>query len=76
MTVIHRMLDLQRAPAPVCVASIDEIVAELSSGELIEVLASGPLAVMESSATSRAAGIDLLESSRLGNVYRFVLRKR
>jgi TusA-related sulfurtransferase len=52
------------------------MVAELPAGELIEVLASDPHSVAEFRATSRPACTDLLESSRLGNVFRFVLRKR
>jgi len=74
--MIHRKLDLQHVPPPARVSSIAEMVAELPHGELIEVLASDPHSVPEFRATSRAARTDLLESSQLGNVFRFVLRKR
>lgn len=74
--LIHRKLDLQYVPPRARLTSIAEVVAELPPGELIEVLASDPNSVPEFRATSRAARTDLLESSQLGDVFRFVLRKR
>lgn len=74
--LIHRTLDLQRVPPPARVGSIAEVVAELPLGELIEVLSSEPRSVPEFRATTVSARTDLLESSQLGDVFRFVLRKR
>ena len=73
--VLHRKLDLQHVPSSALVISIADMVAELQAGELVEVLASDPRSVVEFRATSRPACTDLLEASRLGNVFRFVLRK-
>jgi len=73
--ILRRKLDLQRVPPSVRVTSIADMVAELPAGELVEVLASDPHSVAEFRATSRSAATDLLESSQLGDVFRFVLRK-
>lgn len=73
--VLHRKLDLQHVPSSALVISIADMVAELQAGELVEVLASDPRSVAEFRATSRPACTDLLEASRFGNVFRFVLRK-
>ncbi len=72
--MIHRTLDVQHVPPPARVTSIAEVVVELPPGELVEVLASDPHSVPAFRATS-AARTELLESSQLGNVFRFVLRK-
>lgn len=74
--ILRRKVDLQHAPPSACATSIADAVAELPAGELIEVLASDPDSVAEFRAKSSPACTDLLESSRLGNVFRFVLRKR
>lgn len=73
--LLHRTLDLQHVPSAALVISIADVVAELQPGELVEVLASDPHSVAEFRATSRPACTALLESSRFGNVFRFVLRK-
>jgi TusA-related sulfurtransferase len=74
--MIHRTLDLQRVPPRARVGAIAEVVAELPLGELVEVLTSEPRSVPEFRASIVSARTDLLESSRLGDVFRFVLRKR
>ena len=74
--ILRRKVDLQHAPPSAGATSIADAVAELPAGELIEVLASDPYALAEFRAKSSPACTDLLESSRLGNVFRFVLRKR
>ena len=73
---LHRTIDLQRVPASERLTSIADMVAEMPAGELVEVLAPDAHSVTEFRATSRPACTDLLESSRLGDVFRFVLRKR
>ena len=73
---LRRRLDLQYVSPLACSTSIDEAVAELAPGEVIEVLTSGPDAVTEFRAGSHAARTDLVECSRLGSVFRSVLVKR
>jgi tRNA 2-thiouridine synthesizing protein A len=73
--VFHRKLDLQGQPSALAVAHAARAIGELSNGELMEVLASDPGAVSAFAAWSRGTGNALLESSQLGNVFRFVIRK-
>jgi len=73
--VIHRRLDLQGLPCPGPVRAVNDALAQMASGELVEVLATDPCAVREFAVWARATGNDLLESSQFGNVFRFVVRK-
>ncbi len=73
--MLRRTLDLRHVSPPGGRTSIDDAVASLEVGELIEVLASEPRAVDDFRSANRPAQTDLLESSRLGTVFRFVLRK-
>lgn len=73
---LRRRLDLQYVSPLSCSTSIDEALAELAPGELIEVLTSDPDAVTEFRAGSQASRTDLVECSRLGSVCRSVLVKR
>jgi tRNA 2-thiouridine synthesizing protein A len=72
---IHHTLDLQGQPSARAVERAARALNELSCGELIEVLASDPGAVSAFAGWSRSTGNALLESSQLGNVFRFVIRK-
>jgi tRNA 2-thiouridine synthesizing protein A len=72
---IHRTLDLQGQPSARAVERAARALNGLSCGELIEVLASDPGAVGAFAGWSRSTGNALLESSQLGNVFRFVIRK-
>jgi tRNA 2-thiouridine synthesizing protein A len=73
--MIQRRLDLQGVPWRLTLGRVADAVRELSPGELIEVLATDPELVREIAAWSRATGNAVLESSQLGNVLRFVVRK-
>jgi tRNA 2-thiouridine synthesizing protein A len=73
--VIHRKLDLQGQTSTRAVDRVARALRDLSSGELVEVLASDPNAVNAFAVWSRATGNPLLESSQLGSVFRFVIRK-
>ena len=73
--VFHRKLDLQGQTSALAVAHAARALRELSNGELMEVLASDPGSVTAFAAWSRGTGNALLESSQLGNVFRFVIRK-
>ena len=77
MTIaISQTLDLKGLACPLPIVKTAKAVKELRSGDLIEVLATDAGAVKDFAAWSRATGNDLLESSQLGNVFRFVIRKR
>ena len=73
--VFHRKLDLQGQTSALAVAHAARALRELTNGELMEVLASDPGSVSAFAAWSRGTGNALLESSQLGNVFRFVIRK-
>lgn len=73
--VFHRKLDLQGQTSALAVSHAARALRELSNGELMEVLASDPGSVRAFAAWSRGTGNALLESSQLGNVFRFVIRK-
>ncbi len=49
---------------------------KLHPGALVEVLGDDPASAAEFAAWSRATGGDLLESSHLGTLFRFVVRTR
>ena len=73
--VFHRKLDLQGQTSALAVAHAASALRELAHGELMEVLASDPGSVTAFASWSRGTGNALLESSQLGNVFRFVIRK-
>ena len=73
--MFHRKLDLQGQTSALAVAHAARAFRELSIGELMEVLASDPGSVNAFAAWSRRTGGALLESSQLGDVFRFVIRK-
>jgi tRNA 2-thiouridine synthesizing protein A len=73
--VIHRRLDLKDQPGRLTLRRVSDTLAELSPGDLIEILATDPDSVRELATWSRATGNALLESSQFGTVFRFVIRK-
>jgi tRNA 2-thiouridine synthesizing protein A len=73
--VIHRRLDLKDVPGRRSLRRVSNTMAELSPGELVEIIATDPASVGEFAAWSRATGNTLLESSQFGTVFRFVIRK-
>lgn len=72
---IRRQLDLKGLPSPLPVERTAAAMREMIAGELVEVLATDPGSVSQFDAWARSTGTDLLESSHLGNVFLFVLRK-
>ena len=73
---ITQTLDLKGLACPMPIVKTAKAMKEVPSGALIEVLATDPGSVKDFAAWSRTTGNELLESSQLGNVYRFVFRKR
>lgn len=73
--MVQRRLDLQSRQCPVAVRATSNALAQMASGELIEVLATDPCTVREFASWARSTGNDLLESSKFGSVFRFVIRK-
>jgi tRNA 2-thiouridine synthesizing protein A len=52
-----------------------QAIKTITSGELIEVVATDPGSVKDFAAWSRATGNELVEQSSDGAVYRFVIRR-
>ncbi len=73
---IARRLDTRGLSCPMPIVRTTQAMAELSSGQLLEVIAYSPKSVSEYEAWSRLTGNPLVESSIEGGTYRFVLRKR
>ncbi len=77
MTVaITRSLDLKGVACPLPIVKTANAMKDLAPGALVEVLATDPGSVNDFAAWARTTGNELLESSQLGNVYRFVIRKK
>ena len=69
-------LDLKGLVRPVPLERACEELGRLKSGDLLEVVTTDRSSIADFTAWARAAGQDLLESSELGRVFRFVIRKR
>jgi len=77
MTIaITQTLDLKGLACPLPIVKTAKAMKDLASGSLVEVLATDAGSVKDFAAWARTTGNELLESSQLGNVYRFVIRKR
>ncbi len=72
---IARSLDLRGRPSAEVVASTREAVRHAEPGALIEVIATERDTLTDLPAWSKANAVELVESSQLGLVVRFVLRK-
>jgi tRNA 2-thiouridine synthesizing protein A len=53
-----------------------EELGRLHPGDLLEVVTTDHSSIQDFTAWARATGQDLLESSQLGHVFRFVIRKQ
>ncbi len=76
MTIaIAQTLDLKGLACPLPIVKTAKAMKDLAPGALVEILATDPGSVKDFAAWARTSGNELLESSQLGNVYRFVVRK-
>jgi TusA-related sulfurtransferase len=73
--VIARQLDLTGLTRPAPVARTVEALGPLRPGDLLEVIATDQSAVPDFCTWAEATGQDLIETSQLGRVFRFVIRK-
>lgn len=69
-------LDLKGLQCPMPILKTAKAMKELGSGAVIQVIATDPGSVKDFAAWARATGNELLESSAIDGVFRFVLRKR
>jgi tRNA 2-thiouridine synthesizing protein A len=73
--VIAKQLDLTGLTRPAPVARTAEALAMCRPGDLLEVIATDQSAVPDFCAWAEATGQDLIETSQLGHVFRFVIRR-
>ena len=72
---IHH-LDVKGLQCPMPIVKTAKAMKELSSGDVIQVIATDPGSMKDISAWSKATGNELLEASAADGVFKFVLRKR
>jgi tRNA 2-thiouridine synthesizing protein A len=76
MTIaIARTLDVKGLACPLPIVKTAQAIRAMSTGELIEVLATDPGSVKDFAAWSKATRNELVEATQDAGVYRFVVRK-
>ncbi len=73
---VAQELDLRGLSCPMPIVKTARAMRELTSGDLVEVLATDPGSVPDFAAWCRSTGNELVTTSHEDSVYRFVLRKR
>ena len=76
MAMIAKTLDAKGLNCPMPIVKTAMTMKDLSSGELLEVLATDPGATKDFAAWSKSTGNDIVEQTVDGGVFRFVLRKK
>ena len=71
-----RRVDARGLACPMPIIRTARAIAEMESGELLEVLATDPGSTKDFVAWSRTTGHDLLEQSVEAGVHRFLLRRK
>jgi tRNA 2-thiouridine synthesizing protein A len=72
---IALVVDAKGLSCPMPIVKTAQAIRGLSSGQLIEVLATDPGSVKDFAAWSRSTGHELIEQTVDGPVYRFVIRR-
>jgi tRNA 2-thiouridine synthesizing protein A len=73
---ISQTLDARGLSCPMPIVKSAQAIKSLSSGGLLEVLATDPGSVKDFAAWSRSTGHALVEQTVDGGVYRFVLQRK
>ncbi len=76
MAMIAKTLDAKGLNCPLPIVKTAMTMKDLTSGDLLEVLATDPGSIKDFAAWSKSTGNDIVEQSQDGAVYRFVLRKK
>jgi tRNA 2-thiouridine synthesizing protein A len=71
-----RRVDARGFSCPMPIIRTARAIAEMESGELLEVLATDPGSTKDFVAWSRTTGHELVEQSQEDGVYRFLLRRK
>lgn len=70
-----RQIDCTGLFCPMPIVKTREAIAQMVTGEVLEMLSDDPASDADMRSWARSTGHDLLEVTRSGAVYRFVLRK-
>lgn len=73
---IHREVDASGLNCPLPILKTKKALADMSSGEILRVISTDPGSVMDFEAFARQTGNALLESSREGDNFVFVMQRR
>jgi tRNA 2-thiouridine synthesizing protein A len=76
MAMIAKTLDAKGLNCPLPIVKTAMTMKDLTSGDLLEVLATDPGSIKDFAAWSKSTGNDIVEQSQDGAVFRFVLRKK
>lgn len=74
--LIARRLDVKGFNCPIPIVKTAKEMKQMTSGELIEVLATDPGSVPDFAAWSKTTRNPIVEQTTEGGIYRFVLKKR
>jgi tRNA 2-thiouridine synthesizing protein A len=73
---VSKTLDLTGLSCPLPIVKTALALKAMASGDVVEALATDPGSVPDFAAWCRSTGNQLVEQTRHGDVYRFVIRKR
>lgn len=73
---IAMSLNLKGLSCPLPIVKTAKAMKDVAPGDMIEVLATDPGSVPDFKAWAQSTGNQLVESTQVGGVYRFVLKKK
>jgi tRNA 2-thiouridine synthesizing protein A len=73
---ITKTLDLKGLSCPLPIVKTAQAMKEITSGDLVEALATDPGSVADFAAWAKATGNELVEQTTEDAVFRFVIRKK
>ncbi len=73
---VAQVVDAKGLSCPMPIVKTAQAVKGLTSGQLLEVLATDPGSTKDFAAWAKSTGNELVEQSVEGGVYRFILRKK
>jgi tRNA 2-thiouridine synthesizing protein A len=73
---IDRQVDARHLSCPLPIVKTAQAVKAMTSGQVLEVLATDPGSIKDFAAWSKTTANELIESTTDGAVYRFVIRVR
>jgi tRNA 2-thiouridine synthesizing protein A len=73
---IAKTLDLKGLSCPLPIVKTAQAMKEITSGDLVEALATDPGSVADFAAWAKTTGNELVEQTTEDGVFRFVIRKK